>query len=279
MATTKSPSTASALAGQPSEERHVPSVKWFGRPGVPRWRRRRWQVGSFLVVAICLLLGGWGLVLAEGVPVAEAEVVRGDPSRPWVSLVVNAGAGYTPAEAILDTLREKEVRTTFFLLGWWAERQPALVKRIADEGHEVANHGHAVFDLTQVSDAEVIADLETADQVISAITGKTTKPLWSPSAGYRNARVRRLAASIGYRCIFWTLDSGDWRVDAVAADVKRRVLNNAENGSIIVMHFDSARSADSVAAIWPDLIDGLRAQGYRLVTITELVTGKLASDP
>jgi peptidoglycan/xylan/chitin deacetylase (PgdA/CDA1 family) len=209
----------------------------------------------------------------QAVPVAEDEIVRGDPSRPWVSLVFNVGAGSTPGEQILDTLREREVRTTFFILGWWAERQPELVRRIFDDGHEVASHGHSVFDLTSVRDAEVIADLEHADAVLSGITGQTTRPLWSPSAGYRDARVRRLAASIGYRPIYWTLDSGDWQVDATADGVRQRVLGNAANGSIIVMHFDSPRTADTIAAALPSIVDGLRERGYRLVTITELVTG------
>src|SRR5947209_4900905 len=96
------------------------------------------------------------------VPVSPDEVVRGDPSRPWISLVFNAGAGYDPAPEILDTLKEKGVRTTFFLMGWWAERNPELVQRIGT-AHEVASHGHEVFDLTSVSDGAVRADLERAD--------------------------------------------------------------------------------------------------------------------
>ncbi len=209
------------------------------------------------------------------VPVSPQEVVRGDPSRPWISLVFNAGAGYGAAPAILDTLREKQVRTTFFLMGWWAEQEPALTWRIFEEGHEIASHGHRVFDLTSVSSEAVIADLEQADAVISAITGRSTKPLWSASAGYRNDRVHALAASIGYRPIFWTVDSGDWRFESTAAGVRSRVLNNAANGAIIVMHFDSPRTADTIAAVLPEIIDGLRSQGYRLVTVSELVTGEL----
>src|SRR5687768_2806869 len=61
------------------------------------------------------------------VPISEEEVVRGDASRPWVSLVINAGAGHTPATDMLETLRDRQVTTTFFLMGWWAERQPELV--------------------------------------------------------------------------------------------------------------------------------------------------------
>ena len=231
---------------------------------------------ALVVLALTALLAVAGAPPSPPtVPVSEDEVVRGDPSRPWVSLVFNIGAGYTPGEAILDALRDREVRTTFFVLGWWAERQPELMRRIYDAGHEIASHGHSVFDLTTVSDAAVINDLQAADAAISAVTGQTTRPLWSPSAGYRDARVRRLAASIGYRPIFWTLDSGDWQVNATGSGVRQRVLGGASNGSIIVMHFDSPRTADSVAAEVPAIVDGLRSQGYRLVTITELVTGEL----
>jgi peptidoglycan-N-acetylglucosamine deacetylase len=223
--------------------------------------------------------GAWSQTTRPAVPISPEEVARGDSSRPWVSLVFNAGAGYQPAESILDTLREKEVRTTFFLMGWWAERRPEIVARIANEGHEVASHGHEVFDLTSVSSAAVIADLERADAVISSITGQSTRPLWSPSAGYRDARVRELAASIGYRPIYWTLDSGDWTTDASPDAVRTRVLNNAANGSIIVMHFDSPRTAEAISFALPSIIDGLRAQGLRLVTVSELITGELILTP
>ena len=100
---------------------------------------------------------------ARTVEVSPEEVVRGDPNRPNVSLVVNVGAGYEPAVSMIEILREKNLRTTFFVLGWWADKQPDILRRIADDGHEVASHGHSVFDLTSVSDAEVRNDLEQAD--------------------------------------------------------------------------------------------------------------------
>ncbi len=255
-------------------------------------RTRRWNgltLAALLVLSTHLSVGGGPATSLQAraqeddsagprVPVAEDEIARGDPSRPWVSVIFNAGAGFTPGTAILDTLAEQRVRTTFFLMGWWAERQPELVARIAAEGHEIASHGHEIFDLTRASDADVVADLNRADAIISGITGRTTRPLWSPSAGYRDARVRRLAASIGFRPIYWTLDSGDWTTDATGPGVRGRVLGNASNGTIIVMHFDSPRTADTVAAELPAIIAGLREQGYRLVTVTELVTGTLTAN-
>src|SRR5262249_34171223 len=132
----------------------------------------------------------------------------------------------------------------------------------------------SIFDLTQVSDAQVRDDLERADASISSVVGRSTRPLWSPSAGYRNARVRAIAAELGYRPILWTVDSGDWTTDATPESVYSHVVNGASNGPIIVFHFDSPTTTHSTALVLPAAIDTLRAAGYRLTTITELLTAQ-----
>jgi len=205
------------------------------------------------------------------VAVSEDEIFRGPADRPYVSLAINAGAGRGNAEAILDVLASRGVRTTFFMLGYWAEQNPDVVRRIQAGGHEIASHGHAVFDLTAVSDADVIADLERADAAISAITGQTTRPLWSPSAGYRDARVCAIAARLGYRPILWSHDAGDWPVDATAAGVLQRAKAGAEPGAIVVFHFDSTQSRNVTAVVLGEVIDYMRASGLEPVTISELV--------
>ena len=210
-------------------------------------------------------------VAQKRVPVSADEVVRGPDDRPFVSLVINVGAGYPPAEEMLDVLATRGVRTTFFVMGWLAEQSPGLVSRIAEAGHEIASHGHSVFDLTAVSDAEIVADLERADAVISAITGRSTRPLWSASAGNRDARVRAIAAQLGYRTIFWSANSGDWRTDATAEEVRARMVAGLEPGAIIELHLDSARSRDTTAVVLGEVIDEIRRRGLEPVTITDLV--------
>ena len=229
-------------------------------------------------VVLALLTGGMLLVAAPvradqpGVPASDQEVTQGDSSLANIALVFNVGAGFEPATSILDTLAERQQRATFFVMGWWADKHPSLLRQIADGGHEIASHGHSIFDLTQASDAEVRADLEAADASISGVIGRTTRPLWSPSAGYRNARVRSIAASLGYRPILWTVDSADWTTEATPESVYSHIVNGATNGAIIVLHFDSPRTLDSTAQVLPAAIDALRAAGYRLMTITDLLT-------
>src|SRR5258708_9058510 len=206
------------------------------------------------------------------VPVTEDEVLHGDPNVANMALVFNVGAGYEPATGILDTLAERQLHATFFVMGWWADRHPDVLRQIADGGHEIASHGHSIFDLTQATDDQVRADLESADLAISAVTGRSTRPLWSPSAGYRNARVRSIAASLGYRPILCADDSADWTLEAAAESVYSHVVNGAANGTIVVLHFDSPKTRETTAEVLPAMIDTLRGAGYRLLTITELLT-------
>jgi peptidoglycan/xylan/chitin deacetylase (PgdA/CDA1 family) len=224
------------------------------------------------VLGLCLLAGGVAHAQPATVPVSDEEVLHGDPTVARIALIFNVGAGFEPAMGILDTLAERQQHATFFVMGWWAERHPDVLRQMADGGHEIASHGHSIFDLTQATDAQVRADLESADTAISAVTGRSTRPLWSPSAGYRDARVRAIAASLGYRPILWTVDGADWTLEATPESVYSHVVNSASNGAIVVLHFDSPTTRDSTAEVLPAVIDNLRSAGYRLVTITELLT-------
>jgi peptidoglycan/xylan/chitin deacetylase (PgdA/CDA1 family) len=230
------------------------------------------RISSLLLLGLALVLSGVARADQPTVPVSEDEVLHGDPDVANMALVFNVGAGFEPATGILDTLAERKQRATFFVMGWWAERHPELLRQIADGGHEIASHGHSILDLTQATDPQVRADLDAAEAAISQVTGRTTRPLWSPSAGYRNARVRAIAASLGYRPILWTIDSADWTLEATPESVYSHVVNGASNGAIVVLHFDSPTTRDTTAEVLPAVIDTLRAAGYRLVTITELLT-------
>jgi peptidoglycan/xylan/chitin deacetylase (PgdA/CDA1 family) len=70
----------------------------------------------------------------------------------------------------------------------------------------------------------------------------------------------------------WTVDSADWTTEATAESVYSHVVNGVSNGAIVVLHFDSPNTLTSTALVLPAAIDTLRASGYRLVTITELLT-------
>src|SRR3989442_4817474 len=95
------------------------------------------RISSLLLLGLALALSSVARADQPTVPVSEDEVLHGDPDVANMALVFNVGAGFEPATGILDTLAERNQRATFFVMGWWAERHPELLRQIADGGHEI----------------------------------------------------------------------------------------------------------------------------------------------
>jgi peptidoglycan/xylan/chitin deacetylase (PgdA/CDA1 family) len=104
--------------------------------------------------------------------------------------------------------------------------------------------------------------------MVVEITGISTKPYFRPPSGARNDRVWRAVQANGYITIYWTYDVRDWTEDRTAEEVYNLAVGRACNGAIVVMHVGAWETADMLPAI----IDDLRAQGYRLVTLSELLS-------
>jgi len=200
------------------------------------------------------------------VPV-KGEIARGNASTARLALTFDAGSGALATPAILAALRDKGVKSTIFLTGQWVEKYPSPLRQMAQDGHEFGNHSYSHPDFTTLSTAEIESQLARTENLVRATIGGTTKPFFRPPFGARDNRVIGVVESLGYRSIYWTLDSGDWREDATPEGVFGRVTGNASAGAIIVMHVDSQATAKCL----PELIDALRAQGYSLVELSELL--------
>jgi peptidoglycan/xylan/chitin deacetylase (PgdA/CDA1 family) len=208
-------------------------------------------------------------------PSAAVVVRRGDPSRPLVALTFDAGSDVGYAADILDTLHANGIRASFGMTGRWADEHPALVRRIAEEGHQLLNHSYDHPSFTgrstgaaPLSRAGRLDQLARADAAIHSAAGVTTAPWFRPPYGDEDASVRTDVALAGYRYeVMWTVDSLGW--DGLGADaIVDRCLARAENGAIYLFHVGSA-SAD--AAALQRIIDGLREQGYGFGTVAEIL--------
>jgi N-acetylmuramoyl-L-alanine amidase/peptidoglycan/xylan/chitin deacetylase (PgdA/CDA1 family) len=201
----------------------------------------------------------------EGTP--PPELARGDPARKRVALTFDAGAGAAPAAETLDMLKAAGVHSTMFLTGDWIRDHPDLARRVAAEGHEVGNHTVNHPDLRTLTDAQIGDELSQAAVIYHDVTGGFMVPYFRPPLGARDARVLRAAWQIGYRSIYWTVDSGDWRADATDAGVEQLVVDKAVNGAIVVMHLGSAYTPHAL----PHIIAALRGAGNDLVTVSALL--------
>lgn len=198
------------------------------------------------------------------------EVVRGPVGGGMIALTFDAGASARPTPPLLRVLAEKELRCTFFLTGKWIDANPELAAQIVVEGHEIGNHTYSHRDLQALTDDDIREELSRTEKSVRAITGVTTKPYFRAPYGARDDRVIGIAASEGYRSIRWSADSWDaFKKGITAAEIEQRVLDRAEDGAIVLMHCGSWSTVDAL----PRVIDGLRARGYRLVTVSELLGG------
>jgi peptidoglycan/xylan/chitin deacetylase (PgdA/CDA1 family) len=194
-------------------------------------------------------------------------IVRGNAERPWIALTFDTDHNSAPARSILATLRQKNVRCTFFVVGYSITRDPALLQEIVADGHELGNHSNTHPRFTDLTDEQIAGQLAAVENLVVELTGQSTKPYFRAPQGITNERVRRVVRENGYLTIYWTGHVGDWMEGATPESVLNYALHYACNGAILVLHASSEKTAEALAHI----IDELEAQGYRLVTLSEVL--------
>jgi Predicted xylanase/chitin deacetylase len=186
-----------------------------------------------------------------------------------VALTFDDGPDEHWTPRILDILKEKNVKATFFVIGQQVQKHPDVLRRIYTEGHVVGDHTFDHADLTKLTPERVDQEIEECATVIRTVIGRTPK-LVRPPFGFHNAMVDNTVYARNRVIILWSLDTEDWTgLDAAA--IKARVLPKMRNGYIILQHSGvNPKLGGSVQAL-PDIIEGLRAQGYTFVTVAELL--------
>lgn len=194
-------------------------------------------------------------LLATSLPVASATQTK------LVALTFDDGPGpYT--QRLLDGLATKGVKATFFCLGSNATRYPDTVRRIFNEGHQVANHSYDHPNLNSLSTDSAYYQISRTDTILNDITGGTEAHFVRPPYGNSTQSLRsRLNAPV----IIWSVDTLDWKVRN-AEKVKSNILNDTFDGAVVLVHDIHSFTVDGVLAALDTLID----QGYEFVTLKEL---------
>jgi cellulose synthase/poly-beta-1,6-N-acetylglucosamine synthase-like glycosyltransferase/peptidoglycan/xylan/chitin deacetylase (PgdA/CDA1 family)/spore germination protein YaaH len=185
---------------------------------------------------------------------------------------------YTPE--ILDILKAKHVTATFFIIGENAEAYPGLVQRILADGHEVGNHTFTHPNLADTPDAAVGLELNATQRLFQALTGRSLRmfrpPYLGDAAPASEAEIEPvvIAQDLGYITIGVGVDPVDWQMPGADTMIRRVVAaihskNPDARGSMILLH-DSGGDRSQTVAMLPGLIDKLRAEGYKLVPVSEL---------
>lgn len=182
-----------------------------------------------------------------------------------IALTFDAGPGKGTPE-LLDILKEKKVHATFFLLGKnHVVKHPDTVRRIQDEGHEVANHTWTHEILTDREPEEIRAELEKTQVAIEKITGKKPR-LMRPPQGRTDDTVSEISKELGLSQVLWSATAKDYSTNDSAL-ITKRILDQAGKDGVILLHDIYKGTVPAV----PGIIDALRKDGYTFVTVPELM--------
>ena len=234
----------------------------------------------FAAWAVCLLLVWPGLLGCQRRPAPfkpaadPGETIYFVPVREKViALTFDDGPNDPYTGLILDALKRQQVKATFFLIGANVERYPETARRIKAEGHFVGNHTyrHSRFDQ---SDAPAIAkDIADGRRAIETVTGVT--PTWfRPPYGINGPGMEEVCRAQGMAIAGWSADANDWNPHPVE-ELVDRIVSQATPGDIILMHdgWETNHGADrrNTAAAVPLILEKLKAQGFRFVTVPDLL--------
>jgi len=211
-------------------------------------------------------------LLATEVGQVPRPLFRPGPTQVALTFDDGPSAVYTPQ--ILDILKRYDVPATFFVIGRQAAESPALLRRMAAEGHSVQNHTWSHAWLTRYSDASIIDQLTRASLVVEEQTGETPH-CYRPPFGAVNDRVRALAGSLGLTTIMWDVDPWDWKHPGSSV-VASHVLRHTGGGDIVLFH-DTA--GWSTLGALPAIIEGLQARGLEFVSICSTTVPSSRSIP
>lgn len=184
----------------------------------------------------------------------------------YVAMTFDDGPHGANTPRLLEMLKQRGIKATFFCVGQCVAEYPEIAKRIVDEGHEIASHSWSHPQLSSMSEANVRDQLEKTHQAIKQATGIAPK-VFRPPYGAFTARQRNWANAVyGYKIILWDVDPLDWKIRN-SAHVESEILKQTVPGSIILSHDIHKTTVDAM----PATLDALLAKGYKFVTVSELL--------
>ena len=226
---------------------------------------------------ICLLaiivIAGVSFGMSQSISVSntvngkELPIYSVETNEKKVALSFDAAWGNEDTQIILDTLAKYNIHATFFMTGGWVENYPEDVKMIQAAGHDLANHSENHKNMSQLSDTECQDELIKVHNKVKELTGVEMNLFRPPYGDYDNHVITN-ATHCGYYTIQWSVDSLYWKdygVDSIIKTVTQH--KDLQNGAIILMHNGAKYTAEAL----PQVIEGLIAQGYEIVPVSQLI--------
>ncbi len=182
-----------------------------------------------------------------------------------VALTFDDGPSGRFTRRLLEGLRERDAKATFFLCGYRLEQYPKLARQIVAAGHEIGVHGYSHKSMCTMTRSALSKEIHDTLPLIP-----TSDILFlRPPGGLCDDRVIDSAKAYGLAILQWSVDPKDWACDD-AKEIAQRVIRKAQDGDVILLHDMSDSSVDAALMI----VDGLHKKGFRFVTASELARAR-----
>lgn len=189
--------------------------------------------------------------------------------EPIVAMTFDDGPHPRNTPRLLDMLRDRNIKATFYVIGRNVDLYPALTRRIVAEGHEIGNHTYTHGNLTKMSDEKVREEMVKCRASIAKASGVQPRTMRPPYGALLQRQRSMIHSEFGYPTIMWSVDPRDWQRPGPSV-VTSRILSGTTPGAIILAHDLHAPTVDAM----PGTLDGLLRKGYKFVTVSQLLAMK-----
>ncbi|MDA7887766.1 polysaccharide deacetylase family protein [Akkermansiaceae bacterium] len=194
---------------------------------------------------------------------------NGPSSQPYVAMTFDDGPHPQNTPRLLDMLRSRNIKATFYVIGGNVDRHPHIVRRIVSEGHEIGNHTYTHRKLTSLGASDVREEMSKTQAAIVRAAGVKPRTMRPPYGALRTDQGNTIFSEFGYPTIMWSVDPQDWKRPGPSV-VASRILSNSRNGSIILAHDLHKPTVDAM----PQTFDGLLGRGFKFITVSQMLALK-----
>jgi peptidoglycan-N-acetylglucosamine deacetylase len=199
-------------------------------------------------------------------PAKPATYAQVRVDQPYIAMTFDDGPSAENTPRLLEILKQRNIKATFFLIGQNAAANPDIVRRILAEGHEVGNHSWTHPQLSKLSDDRVTAEITKTQDAIKDASGYTPTLLRPPYGAITPRQREWIANQFGLNIILWSVDPFDWKRPG-ASVITQRILSQVRPGAIILSHDIHKQTVDAM----PATLDALIAKGYKFATVSQLI--------
>ncbi|MCW1885782.1 polysaccharide deacetylase family protein [Luteolibacter flavescens] len=195
-------------------------------------------------------------------------------SQPYIALTFDDGPHPKNTPRLLDMLRERNIKATFYVIGRNVDLYPTVLRRTVSEGHEIGNHTYTHPILSKLSDSAIRQELTKCRDAVARAAGVQPRTMRPPYGALLQRQREWVRSELNYPTIMWSVDPLDWKRPG-ASVITSRILSGTTPGAIVLAHDLHASTVDAM----PATLDGLLNKGFKFVTVSQLLAMGAQSAP